>query len=85
MAVTLSLVPRGPIWHPQTLLNFLAVGCGIAMAAATIFIFYRYSANVIRRLGNTGAATISQVSAFILLAIGVQIVWGGLRELIRTL
>ena len=32
-----------------------------------------------------GEATLSQLSAFILLAIGVQIVWGGLRELIRGL
>ena len=55
------------------------------MAASTVFIFYRYSAKVLRRLGNTGAATISQISAFILLAIGVQIVWGGLRDLLRTL
>jgi len=85
MAVTLSLVPRGNILDPRTLVNFLAVACGIGLAALTVFIFYRYSAKVLRRLGNTGAATISQVSAFILLAIGVQIVWGGLKELILTL
>ena len=36
-------------------------------------------------LGATGEATLTQLSAFILLAIGVQIVWGGLRELIRGL
>ncbi len=85
MAVTLSLVPRGHILDPHTLVKFLAIASGIGMAAITVFIFYRYSGKVLRRLGNTGAATISQVSAFILLAIGVQIVWGGLRELILTL
>jgi multiple antibiotic resistance protein len=85
IAVTLSLVPRGPIWHPHTLLSFLALTCGIALAALTVFLFYRYGTQVIRRLGATGEATITQLSAFVLLAIGVQIVWSGLRELIRGL
>jgi len=85
MAVTLSLVPRGPIWHPQTLMSFLALSSGIALAALTVFLFYRFGTKVIRKLGATGEATISQISAFILLAIGVQIVWSGLRELIRGL
>lgn len=85
MAVTLNLVPRGSLLVASTWMSFLAVACGIAMAGITVFAFYRYSPKVIRKLGATGAATISQVSAFILLAIGVQIVWGGLRELIRGL
>lgn len=86
MAVTLSLVPRGSILEPSTLLAFLATACGLVLAGATVFVFYRFSGPVIRRLGETGAATISQISAFVLLAIGVQIVWGGVQELlIQTL
>ncbi|MCE1228176.1 MAG: NAAT family transporter [Firmicutes bacterium] len=85
MAVTLSLVPSGAITNPHTLLKFLAVTCGIGMAATTVFIFYRYSSKVLNRMGPTGTATISQISAFVLLAIGVQIVWGGVKELILTL
>jgi multiple antibiotic resistance protein len=82
IAVTLSLVPRGSILEPSTLLAFLATACGLVLAGATVFVFYRFSGPVIRRLGDTGAATISQISAFVLLAIGVQIVWGGVRELL---
>jgi multiple antibiotic resistance protein len=82
IAVTLSLVPRGSILEPSTLLAFLATACGLLLAGATVFVFYRFSGPVIRRLGDTGAATISQLSAFVLLAIGVQIVWGGVRELL---
>ncbi len=82
MAVTLSLVPRGSILETSTLLAFLATACGLCLAGLTVFVFYRFSGPVIRRLGETGAATISQVSAFVLLAIGVQIVWGGLRDLL---
>ncbi len=85
IAVTLSLVPQGRIWELATFLEFVAVACGITLAGFTVFLFYRFSGPILRRLGSTGAATISQISAFVLLAIGVQIVWGGLRELILTL
>jgi multiple antibiotic resistance protein len=85
MAVTLSLVPSGNLMEPATLLRYAGVASGIAMAAIAVFIFYRFSGAVIRKMGKTGEATLSQVSAFVLLAIGVQIVWNGLRELIRGL
>jgi multiple antibiotic resistance protein len=85
MAVTLSLVPKGGFFELTTAVKFLATAVGIGLAAATVYIFYRFSAAVIRKLGRTGEATISQISAFILLAVGVQIVWNGLSELIHTL
>jgi multiple antibiotic resistance protein len=84
IAVTLSLVPTGSILDPATLMAFLATAGGIGLAGVTVFIFYRYSAAVIRKLGKTGAATITQISAFVLLAIGVQIVWGGIQGLMRA-
>ncbi len=85
MAVTLSLVPRGVLWKLETFLNLVAVSCGIALAGLTIFLFYRYSGPLLRRMGKTGEATVNQLSAFVLLAIGVQIVWSGLKELILEL
>lgn len=84
IAVTLSLVPAGNVLDPPVLLRYAAVACGLALAALAVFVFYRFSGAVIRKMGPTGAATVSQISAFVLLAIGVQIVWNGLRELIRT-
>lgn len=85
MAVTLSLVPPGPFFDPATALQFLALTCGIALASCTVFVFYRFSSGVIRRMGRTGEATVTQIAAFILLAIGVQIIWNGIRGLITTL
>ena len=85
MAVTLSLVPAGSLLDPPVLLHFLALTCGIVLASLTVFVFYRFSARVIRRLGKSGEATITQIAAFILLAIGVQIIWNGIRGLLKTL
>ncbi|HNX95901.1 MAG TPA: MarC family protein [Holophaga sp.] len=85
IAVTLSLVPSGSILEWGVLSQFLALTCGIALAALTVFIFYRFASGMLQRLGKTGEATISQVAAFVLLAIGVQIIWNGIRGLLRTL
>jgi multiple antibiotic resistance protein len=82
IAITLSMVPRGSVLEPRTILAFLATACGIVLSGLTVFVFYRFSGPVIRRLGETGSATISQISAFVLLAIGVEIVWGGIRDLL---
>lgn len=82
MAVTLSLVPRDPKGGYEMLVHYVGVVGGIALAALSVFIFYRFGSKLIRKMGPTGSATISQISAFVLLAIGVQIIWGGVKELI---
>jgi len=83
IAVTLTLVPAGSLLTAGTWVNFAGVACGIALAALSVFFFYRYSENLLRRLGRAGAQTISKISAFILLAIGVQIIWEGVRGLLN--
>jgi multiple antibiotic resistance protein len=85
IAVTLSLVPAGNVFELPVLLKYGSVTLGIALAGTAIYVFYRFSGAVIRKMGATGAATVSQISAFVLLAIGVQIVWNGLKELIHAL
>jgi multiple antibiotic resistance protein len=85
IAVTLSICPPGNIFELSVLSHYLATTCGIALAALTVFLFYRYASGVIHRLGKTGETAILQIAAFILLGIGVQIVWNGIRGLLKTL
>jgi multiple antibiotic resistance protein len=84
IAVALTLVPPGSLLAPATWLHFAGTACGIGLAALSVFLFYRYSENLLRRMGRAGAQTISKISAFILLAIGVQIVWDGIRGLLAA-
>ena len=84
IAVTLTLIPAGPLLSSSTWLSFFGNSDGIALAALSVFLFYRYSENLLRRLGKAGAQTISKISAFILLAIGVQIIWEGIRGLLAA-
>jgi len=83
IAVTLTLVPAGSLLNSYTWLKFAADAAGIALAALSVFFFYRYSENLLKRLGRAGTQTISKISAFILLAIGVQIIWDGIRGLLK--
>ncbi|MCL1894888.1 MAG: MarC family protein [Holophagaceae bacterium] len=85
IAVTLSMVPEGQFFAKSTIFEVIGINIGIGLAATTVWIFYRFSGAFLSRLGNTAKATIGQISAFILLAIGVQLIWTSLSNLIRTL
>jgi multiple antibiotic resistance protein len=85
IAVTLSMVPSGSLFEMETILGFLGAGLGIGLASITVWIFYRFSGVFLSKLGKTAKATIGQLSAFILLAIGVQLIWTSLSHLIKAL
>ena len=53
--------------------------------ALAIYLTYAKADVVLRRLGTTGAVIVTRLSAFILLCVGVQIVWNGMRALLLTL
>jgi multiple antibiotic resistance protein len=58
---------------------------GIALVALTIYVSFAYAERLLRRLGEAGTNVVLRLSAFILLCIGVQIVWNGASALLATL
>lgn len=50
---------------------------GIIGVAAVIYLCYRFAGQVLRRLGEMGTDVVIRLSAFILLCLGVQIIWNG--------
>ena len=67
------------------IVNSTAHIASMLVVAVAIFFSLRYADAIIRRLGPTGTAVMLRLSAFILLCIGVQILWNGLSALWRTL
>jgi multiple antibiotic resistance protein len=61
-----------------------AAVAGLIAIAATIFVCYRFAENIERLLGETGTNVFVRLSAFILLCIGIEILWSGCSELIAT-
>jgi multiple antibiotic resistance protein len=66
-----------------TLLLAALLGC--AFLAATIYLTYRFAEPIGRILGETSMNIVIRLSSFILLCIGVQIVWNGVSALLRTI
>ena len=55
----------------------------VVIVAIAVFLCYRYADRILRRLGDTGTVVVTRMSAFILLCIGVQILWNGASTLLR--
>jgi multiple antibiotic resistance protein len=58
---------------------------GIAVITVTIYLSYRFASRLISSLGETGTNVFLRLSAFILLCVGVAILWGGIVGLIEPL
>jgi multiple antibiotic resistance protein len=50
-----------------------------------LYLAFRYAQRLLRPLGEAGTMIFLRLSAFILLCLGVQIVWDGVSELLRSL
>jgi multiple antibiotic resistance protein len=55
---------------------------GILIVAVAVYLCYRHADRIVKRLGPTGTSVVVRLSAFILLCIGVQIIWNGVRALL---
>ena len=73
---TLTLLP----W----LIHIAGTIAGILAVGASVFICYAYSSRIVRRLGPTGLDILVRLSAFLLMCVGVQIIWGGYSALIAA-
>ncbi len=73
--------PEGSEWH-WTLIGGMWLGS--ALIAAAIYLSYRFAERLGRALGDSAMNVILRMSSFILVCIGVQILWNGLSALLRT-
>lgn len=81
VAITLgSQRPAAPDFAQLALLGGAALA-GLLAVAATIFLCYRYAERISQALGERGTNVLVRLSAFILLCIGIQIIWNGWRAL----
>lgn len=58
---------------------------GLAVAGVAVYFVLRFASEVIGRLGPNGTAVVMRMSAFLLLCLGVQIIWDGMHDLIISL
>jgi multiple antibiotic resistance protein len=84
ISVALTLGANPPAGFRPLLVTALAHAVGIFLVALGVFLCYRYAEAILRKLGPTGTGIVVRLTAFILLCIGVQICWNGVRALIAS-
>jgi multiple antibiotic resistance protein len=83
VAITLgSERPRGADLTYVALLGGAAIA-GLIAIAVTIYVCYRFADSTVRVLGDEGTNVLVRLSAFILLCIGIAIIWDGYSELVH--
>jgi multiple antibiotic resistance protein len=58
---------------------------GLFAITLAVYVSYRFAASLVRSLGQGGVNVLIRLSAFILVCIGMQIMWSGLTDLIREI
>ena len=75
-----SARPKSLNFDHLTLLAGGAVA-GIVLIVMTVYLCYRFAEPLVRLLGPVGTNVLMRLSAFIMLCIGIQILWSGWGEL----
>lgn len=73
---------EGSEWRWPLIIGMLL---GSVLIAASIYVSYRFAEGIARTIGDAAMNVIVRLSSFILVCIGVQILWNGLSALLRTL
>ena len=72
---------QGHVTSPAAL---TAAVIGTAVIALSVYLSYRFAERIAHVLGKTAMNVILRLSSFILVCIGVQIIWNGARALLQT-
>ena len=87
ISVAITLGSQRPKSAGLEYLALLATGAiaGTAALALTVYLSYRFAQRLVKALGPGGTQVVVRLSAFILLCIGIQILWSGVSELVASL
>ncbi len=84
MSVAITIGSRKPetdVHLTELALHAIGALAGVVAIAITIYIAYRFAENFARLLGETGLEVMVRLSAFILMCIGIEIIWTGYTAL----
>jgi multiple antibiotic resistance protein len=85
ISVAITLGANAPHTLTANLISILAAVIGSAIVAVTIYLCYAFADRLAVVLGPTGTNVIVKLTSFLLVCIGVQIMWNGLSQLLRSL
>jgi multiple antibiotic resistance protein len=85
ISVAITLGANAPYHQGFHLVSMFTAFVGCVLLAASIYLCYSFADRLGRVLGTTGMTVILQLTSFLLVCIGVKIVWNGASALLATL
>jgi multiple antibiotic resistance protein len=85
ISVAVTLGANAARSHALHALTILAALLGCVLIGLSIFLCYGFADRLARFLGATAMTVILQLSSFLLVCIGVQIAWNGIKALLESL
>ena len=85
ISIAITLGANAPRHLGANLVALISAAIGAVLIAVTIYICYGYSARLAAAVGPSGMNVILRLSSFLLVCIGVQILWNGVSALVKTL
>jgi len=82
ISVAITLGANEP--HRQIVFSIIGSVLGAVLIAASVYICYAFADRLAKVLGETGMSVILRLSSFLLVCIGVQIIWNGLSTLLKS-
>ena len=84
ISVAVTLGANAAHTHALHPLTILAALIGSLLIALSIFVCYGFADRLARMLGQTAMLVIVKLSSFLLVCIGVQIAWNGIKALLES-
>jgi multiple antibiotic resistance protein len=85
ISVAITLGANAPYHQGVHLWSIFTALIGCILLAASIYLCYSFADRLGRVLGTTGMTVILQLTSFLLVCIGVQILWNGASALLTSL
>jgi len=84
ISIAITLGANEPHHLGPNLLAILAAVIGSALVAMSIYLCYGFADRLAAIIGESGMSIILRLSSFLLVCIGVQILWNGVHTLLRS-
>jgi multiple antibiotic resistance protein len=82
IAASITLGASTPTRLLDWVLSIGSAALGASLTALVIYLCYRYANRIVGLLGRLGTMVMLRLSAFILLCIGIEILWHGIADLL---
>jgi len=84
ISVAITLGANEPHLNHSIIFSMIGAVIGSVLIAASVYVCYAFADRLAKVLGATAMGVIMRLSSFLLLCIGVQIIWNGVSALLKS-